>query len=131
MEPRDLLPKDKFDIETAEKLSNFSYEEIKPIIPELMEWIQDMNWPVSHPVADYLISVSENLTDEILKVLEGDDEMWKYWCIGVFGFYSKKELDPRVEMQIRRIAANPTENEIVHEVDQQAKRAIRERKISL
>jgi len=41
-------------LETAEKLSGYSYDEIKPIVPELLTWIQDMNWPVARPVADYL-----------------------------------------------------------------------------
>lgn len=108
MNIKSLVPKDKLDIETAEKLMQYSYEEIKPIIPNLLEWIQDMNWPVARTVAEYLITISENLTPEIVEILNGDDEMWKYWTIGVFGIYSEKNLQPEVLEIINRIAINPT-----------------------
>ena len=62
-----LIPKDKFDIETAEKLKDYSYEELKTIIPQLMEWIQDMNWPVASVVSDYLTTISEHIQKEIVK----------------------------------------------------------------
>ncbi|MEO1013484.1 MAG: DUF5071 domain-containing protein, partial [Bacteroidota bacterium] len=60
MNIKELIPKDKLDIEMAEKLNQYPYEEIKPIIPDLLEWIKDMNWPVARTVAEYLISISEN-----------------------------------------------------------------------
>ena len=78
MEISELIPKHKSDIETANKLPNYTYEELKPIIPELFTWIQDMNWPVSHPIANYLISISEHLTDNIIAILNSNDTVWKY-----------------------------------------------------
>lgn len=124
MNIRDLIPKDKFDIKTAEKLHNFSFAEIKPIIPDLLEWIQDMNWPVSRPVAEYLKTITDEVNPDILKILRGDDDMWKYWTIGVFGCVTK---DTNVLAEIRRIATNPTKGEIECEVNQQAVRFLGER----
>ena len=124
MKIENLIPKDKLDTETAEKLKQFSYEEVKLIIPNLLEWIQDMNWPVSRVVADYLITISENLTSEIIDILNGKDEMWKYWTIGVFGIYSEKPLQPEVKEIINRIANNPSLEEIENEVNLQAINAL-------
>ena len=45
-----LIPQDKGDLETAEKLKNYTYEEVKDITPKLLEWIKDMNWPVAKPI---------------------------------------------------------------------------------
>lgn len=45
--PFNLVPKNKFDTLNINKLMELSDTEILPIIPALLEWIQDMNWSVS------------------------------------------------------------------------------------
>ncbi|PWL39934.1 DUF5071 domain-containing protein [Flagellimonas aquimarina] len=121
-----LIPKDKGDIETAEKLNRYAYEELKPIVPQLLTWIQDMNWPVSRPVAKYLESISEHLTDDIINILKGTDEIWKYWCIHVFGLDTDKAIDPRLMKEFKRIATNPTQQEVAEEVQELAVELISE-----
>lgn len=116
MEVRELIPKDKFDIETANKLPTYSYEELKPIIPDLLTWIQDMNWPVSRPVADYLISISEHLTEEIIKILKGDDPQWQYWTLSVFGLWNPQPIEQSILDEVKRIATAPTDIELQEEV---------------
>lgn len=125
MDIKSLIPKDKLDIDTAEKLFNFSYQEIKPIVPELLEWIKDMNWPVAHPIAEYLVTICENITPEIMQILSGNDEIWKYWCIGVFGIFSNKILDDKIYKILCKIAHQPNETELEHEVNKLALEAIK------
>ena len=108
-----LIPKDKFDFETVEKLKNYSFDEIEPIIPNLLEWLQDMNWPVSRPLANFLVPYSEEISSEILKILQGKDEMWKYWILLTFG---KSIKNKSVHQEITRIAQNPTKDEIENDV---------------
>ncbi|MEK6153122.1 DUF5071 domain-containing protein [Flavobacteriaceae bacterium 3-367] len=115
-----LIPTDKGDVETAKKLKNYSYEELRPIIPLLLEWIQDMNWPVAGPVADYLASISEHLTDNIIGILKGRDDVWKYWCVKVFGIDAIKPIDPKLWKEFNRIATNPSPQEIAEEVHELA-----------
>lgn len=109
MDIKDLIPKDKFDIETAKKLSNYSINEVQPIIPELLEWLQDGNWPVSKPIADHLIPFTQDISLEILQILKSNDGMWKYWILLIFGKTIKNEI---VINEIKRIAINPTDDEI-------------------
>ncbi len=116
MNLRELIPKNKGDIETAERLKNYSYEEIKTIVPELLTWIQDMNWPVAGPVSNYLESISEYLTDDIIKILNGNDDVWKYWCVSVFGLNAIKPIDPKLMTEFKRIATNPTQKEVYEEI---------------
>lgn len=118
MDINDLIPKNKGDIKTAEKLQDYGYDVIKPIIPELLTWIQDMNWPVAGTVANYLESVSEHLTDEIVCILRGTDEVWKYWCVKVFGLDTEKSIAPKLMAEFKRIATNPTQQEIDEEVQE-------------
>ena len=115
--PIDLIPKNKFDIETAEKLKNYSFEIIKPIIPSLLEWLQDMNWPVAKPVSLYLVSINDKITDEILEVFKTKDEIWKYWMISNFGPIT---TSIEIRNEIERIANNPTKNESLEELDELA-----------
>lgn len=115
MDIKNLIPKDKFDFETVEKLTQYSFEDIEAIVPDLLEWLQDINWPISQPIAEFLIPFSEKIAPEILKILKGKDEIWKYWILTTFGKNIKNEL---VLEEINRIAKNPTQDEIDEEVNE-------------
>ncbi|MCV9930701.1 DUF5071 domain-containing protein [Flavobacterium sp. LS1R47] len=121
---KDLIPKDKHDIQRAENLKNYSYSELKPIIPELLEWLQDFNWPVAKPISEYLKSINENISQEILAILKTNDGVWKYWIISIFG---KITNDNFFRNEIIRIATNPTKDEVAEEVDKIADEIIIER----
>lgn len=110
----DLIPKNKSDIETAERLKNYSFEKIKPIIPNLLEWLQDMNWPVARPVANFLLSINDQITDEIIEVLKTQDEIWKYWIISTFGPIT---TSVEIRKEIERIANYPTKSERLEELE--------------
>lgn len=112
MKSRDLLPKDKGDIETAHKLRDYTFEDVKSIVPELLIWLQDLHWPIAGTVGEYLESISQQITNEIIEVLDGTDEEWKSNCIVVFGFRATKPLDLRLKATIEKIACNPTYAEI-------------------
>lgn len=110
----ELIPKDKGDFLAVYKLEDYTYEEVKSIIPELMEWLQDMNWPIAGVMADNLLRYQDDIEDEIMFVLNTNDEVWKYWVISVFG-NSTKSL--KVQERINQIATFPTQNEITEEVN--------------
>jgi hypothetical protein len=118
MNIQELIPKHKGDHETADKLKNYTYDQIKAIVPDLLTWLQDMNWPVAGPVADYLETFTDNIGPDLVKILQGDDEVWKYWIISRFGRLTK---DEDVINEIKRIAFNPTKAETVDEVDEKAR----------
>jgi hypothetical protein len=113
MDVKELIPKDKFDEEAAKKLLQYSYEEIKPIVPQLLEWIQDGHWPVAEHVRKFLKTIHSNITPEIILILKDNDEQWKYQCIRTFGFNAKDIL---LKKEIERIALSPTQGEIEDDV---------------
>jgi hypothetical protein len=119
-----LIPKDKFDIETVDRLSDYSFDEVRQIAPDLLTWIQDMSWPVAKPISKYLQSISEHLTEDIIKILKGTDDTWKYWTLHVFGLWTTKPLDKKIIEEIKRIANSPTRRERDEEVDEIARRII-------
>lgn len=121
MDIKTLIPKDKFDYETVDRVKSCSYDQIESIIPELLEWLPDMNWPISQPIAEYLLPFSEKIAPEILKILQGKDEVWKYWMLITFGKITKDKL---VLEEINRIAKNPTQEEADNEVSEIANEII-------
>ncbi|MCC9018997.1 DUF5071 domain-containing protein [Flavobacterium lipolyticum] len=121
MNVKNLIPKDKFDFETVEKLKNYSFEEIESIIPDLLKWLQDMNWPVSRPIAVFLITYCEKISSEILKILQSQDQVWKYWILDTFGEIIKDQM---VLNEIERIVKDPTKDEIDEEISEIATKII-------
>lgn len=96
-----MIPKDKHDIAAVEKLGTMEVESVIPLLPQLLEWVQDMNWPIAEPMVELLL---------------GDDDMWIYWCLVAIvprlPFYSKLVLANAVE-QIATMEKTPfTEDNI-------------------
>ena len=81
MDVKKLLPKNKFDDSNIDKLYELTDEEIKPIIYDLLEWLQDYNWPIAPQIEKVLI-LRENLVfPYISTILSGNDVMWKCWIM--------------------------------------------------
>lgn len=117
-----LLPKDKFDNSNIEKLKELTDEEIAPILPMLLTWIQDMNWPVARDVLSVLSLHQCALTPFVIDILSPDakDDIWKYWIINCLMPLFSKENREAILPSIKRIADTPTENEKIEEVDEAA-----------
>ena len=102
-----MIPKDKFDIGAVEQLKQADEAVVVPLLPQMLEWIQDMNWPVAEPMLEVLLQYPNELTPLVEQVLIGDDAMWIYWClvkvVPVLPFYSKLVLADAVE----KIASQP------------------------
>lgn len=75
------LPKSKDDIDSCKNLNSASEEEINDHIGELLFWLQDFNWPVAEPVLGRIIAVGEKLAEPVREILEGNDDIWKYWIV--------------------------------------------------
>jgi hypothetical protein len=60
------------------------FEKLKHKTDELLEFIQDMNWPAAGYVAHTLIPAGEQIIPNIKNVFKnyGDDKVWVYWIIG-------------------------------------------------
>ena len=108
-----LIPKNKHDLEPISQLMVINEDEIKPILPELLYWIADMNWPVAQEMINVLIrfpNVVAPLIKEVLNPSETDGE-WKYFII--------TNLLPRLPTitqkllleDVKRIQSNPTDSE--------------------
>ena len=112
-----MLPKDKFDVSAVEQLRNVDTQQVIPLLPSMLEWIQDMNWPVAKPMVEVLLSYPNEITPLVENVLCSEDDMWIYWClvelVPKLPFYSKLVLTGAVE-QIASRPINPLNEDVVY-----------------
>ena len=109
------LPKDKYDVETAAHLAQIGCPDLVPLFPELLSWIQDVNWPVAKPLAELLIRIGAPLRECISEVLHTHDNGWK-WSI-LYGVVSQSsELARALTSELQRIANSPTSGELTEEL---------------
>jgi hypothetical protein len=72
--PHEMTPLDKYDVKTAQAIASSGSQ------PDaaLLEWVQDLNWPVARVLAPFLASSGAAIAPGIREVLCSDDETWKY-----------------------------------------------------
>ena len=118
-----LIPQHKSDIERARLAVATGYPAVAPILPELLEWLQDCNWPVSHILAPFLVSIGTPLIPHIQHILDTDDEIWKYWMISAI-MRDSFELALAFRDELERLAFSPTEREAREELDEVAQEVL-------
>jgi hypothetical protein len=113
---RALIPVDKFDTKRAEELVALGYPAVKMVLPSMLEWMQDLNWPVAHVLRPLLVSIGAPLAPDIRSILETTDETWK-WSVLQSIVGQSRELAESLDSELRRLAESPTSSEVNEELD--------------
>ncbi len=111
MEIKDLIPKDKSDFSNIDKLYKLTDDEIKPIVYELLEWIQDYNWPVAQKLVPVLQEREDLIFPYISIILKGSDNMWKYWMMELLIPNFTKEHKEELKEELLKLTKLPGEDE--------------------
>jgi MoxR-like ATPase len=107
----DLLPQDKHDEAAVERLQQLSDVEVNPLLPQLLEWLQDFNWPVASAVWKFLLPRVQALEPAILEVLAGTDDAWKSNLLLLVIHSELPALSAELREVVERIAHFPTASE--------------------
>ncbi|MYN45300.1 DUF5071 domain-containing protein [Pseudoduganella sp. FT93W] len=78
--------------------------------PELLEWVQDINWPVAKILAPFLASAGSNVVPEIRQIFASNDDTWK-WSVVVGVVAKSSELIALLRPELERIVHAPTVGE--------------------
>ena len=111
-----LLPMDKHDTSKLAEIVQIGYPEIAPLIPELLGWLQDGNWPIAKQLSPFLAGIGLPLVPHIRHVLGTDDGIWKYWVLCTV-VKASRELRQELQADLQRIATSPSKDEHAEEVD--------------
>ena len=105
-----LVPKNIFDFSGIEELKILSDEEIEPVIPELLAWMKDMNWPIAKEMPSLLAKHTKLVVPHIIEILQ-PEQMECDWKSSII-YNLLPLLDVENLLMIRptlvRITANPT-----------------------
>ena len=119
-DPLEFFPLHKSDVANARALLALGYPALGPHLKELLEWLQDGNWPISRPIGEFLLTVPEAIAPLIQEVLASEDHQWKYWCIvRLIGEMKPKVAEP-FRFELLRLAECPTLAETQNELDKEA-----------
>jgi hypothetical protein len=117
---RTLIPQNKFDTDRAEQAVAAGYPAVEPILPELLEWIQDSNWPVARVLGPFLGSIGTPLIPHIKKILATDDNIWKYWTL-THVVQDSPDVAAALREDLQRYADSPTADERAEGLDELAR----------
>jgi hypothetical protein len=119
-----LVPVDKMEIAKAEALVKLGYPAVEPLLPQIVGWMQDLNWPVAQVFQPFLASIGLPLAPHVRSVLATEDDIWKYWVLlGVVR--NSPELTNALLSDLVRLAHRPTAGEEAEGVSQVAQEILR------
>lgn len=118
-----LLPRSKTDCQAVDLIAELGFPEVAPIVPELLEWLQDGNWPVAKRLAGWLASVGIPIVPYLDRVLASEDLSSTYWMIDLVISRSQPLCD-HYRLWLSRCARAPTPLERQHEIDLVAREAL-------
>jgi len=117
MDLTNCIPKDKHDTAAIERAGSIGFPMINPILSDLLEWVQDSNWQVADGTASLLSRAGPEILPHIRKVLNSEDEIWKFWTIELVVRNLKPEYLTALQDELVRLANDPTYEEKLEEVD--------------
>ena len=118
-----LLPKDKCDTAGAEALVALGFPAVEPVVPVLLQWMQDMNWPVARVLRPFLAGIGGPLAPHIQAILQTDDDIWKAWILRDI-VADSAELRTMLKADLQRLATSPTPAEQAEELDALARQML-------
>ena len=115
-----LIPQNKYDLAQVKSVIEMGYPKVAPILPQLLEWLQDMNWPVARPLASFLTTIGEPLIPHVVNILRTDDHIWKYWVLSSVVSESSV-MAKALSQELERLANTPTKEECEEDLPEIAK----------
>ncbi|WP_238653135.1 DUF5071 domain-containing protein [Paenibacillus piscarius] len=94
----------------AEVIVKLGYPRVKPILPGLLEWVQDMNWPGARRIAPFLREIGDPLIPYIQEVFrnQSQDEDWMYWIFEVILDHWNSEQIAQLQEELIRLTEGGT-----------------------
>ena len=118
-----LLPADKHDLPKAEAIVALGYPAVDALLPELIAWMKDINWPVAKVLSPFLAGIGEPLAPHLRMIFESEDHVWKYWVLDKLVAPSSS-LAIAIKPHLLRMALEPSPGESDEEVDEIARRIL-------
>ncbi|MCS1381092.1 MULTISPECIES: DUF5071 domain-containing protein [Lysinibacillus] len=120
----DYLPLNIYDVDKVEKLKKLDRNVLEPLLPDLLEYTQDMNWPVASGVVEILLTFPKEIVSHVQAILSSNDDNWKWFILNFLVIKLPVESQVQFKQYLIRVAQTPTQNEIAEELDEIAKEIV-------
>ena len=120
----DYLPLNIYDLDKVEKLKKLDRNVLEPLLPDLLEYTQDMNWPVASGVVEILLTFPKEIVSHVQAILSSNDDNWKWFILNFLVIKLPVESQVQFKQYLIRVAQTPTQNEIAEELDEIAKEIV-------
>lgn len=117
MNPRICIPRNKHDLLAIEHAKGAGFPALNEVLPELLAWLEDANWPVALPTASVLAGAGSEIVPPIRDILKGNDSIWKFWVIDLLVRHLKPDVQSELRADLLHLANEPTADEKLEEVD--------------
>lgn len=107
-----LLPRHKSDLDRVEKIKSMDRNKILPLLPGLLEWTKDMNWPIAPSVMELLLTFPKEIVPHVQEALSSNDDNWKYFILKFLVCELPIESRVLFKHYLTRLAETPTPNEV-------------------
>ena len=107
-----LIPKDKFDLSSVEKAVGVGFPDLNSILFELLEWMQDPNWPIFTPISQLLRQAGDEIIPHIKSILEGDDGIWKHSILQSLLLGMEIKLLTQLKFTLQALVDNPSKSDV-------------------
>ena len=122
------IPKDKSDRDAVKRAIEIGYPGINPILPDLLVWLQDINWPIAQDLVPLLKNAGTGIAPHINAILNSTDSGWKYFVVSWLCKSVNNDVWSLIEPDVVRLAEAPSERDAEEEVHLVAAEVLEERK---
>lgn len=116
-----LVPSSKFDLDAAERAVARGWPGVEPVLPQLLEWLQDYNWPVARVLAPFIARIGDPVVPYLRPILDGGDLIWKHWIIAVVLADAPLSVVDQFRPDLERLVEDPTPRETEEDLPEVAK----------
>ena len=109
---RSVLPRDKGDVASLKEWDHLSERERYCLIPFLLTWLQDYNWPVAQSVHEILVPLGSELVPFLKSILQGADEVWTYWILSALLPVLPRAALTLMREELEHLASTPSAEEV-------------------
>lgn len=114
------IPKDKSDFETVERIKNAAPKRIEEVLPQVFEWIEDINWPIAKELVKVLAGLDDSIIPFVIDLIHNPDGLREYsvYCFMLPLLNNRQLLLLKEELE--RIVNHPSSFEKEEEYDKTA-----------
>ena len=111
MDINNCIPKDKFDTAAIKLARQIGFPALNPILSDILEWVQDANWPIAAETAALLSNAGLEILPHVKAILRSDDGIWKYWTIDLVVRNSSSDVLLELRNDLVRLTESPTQDD--------------------